>query len=114
MPKTVRKHTLASNAQLKNEHRRKRMQLAVRNSGIGSREWMTVIQHALLQIYLQGGVIQTAPEPYPIPLVDDLISNERFIRDFLKAETCEHIEHERLIDLYFMVMEPHIYRHFDR
>ncbi len=91
-----------------------RLQNTVRSFPISEREWPTKIQNMLLKVDMQGGRIMTAPEPYPIPLIDDLISSERFIRDFLATEECEILEIARIVDLYFRVLYPRIARHFDR
>lgn len=106
-------YQLASKEQLMRKSYFARLQNTVRSFPISEREWPTKIQNMLLKIDMQGGRIMTAPEPYPIPLIDDL-APERFIRDFLAAETCEDLEVARIVDLYFRALYPRIARHFDK
>ena len=92
-----------------------RLQLAVRNAGISDREWPTVIQDMFLRADMRGTVFQyESKEPFPIPLVDDVWRNERYVREFLASGECEYPQKDRLIDLYFRVEMPNIARHFGR
>ena len=111
--KTTPTFQLASNEQLMTPSYFARLQNTVRSFPISEREWPTKIQNMLLKVDMRGGRILTAPEPYLIPLIDDL-AHERFIRDFLAAEECEDLEITRIVDLYYRVLFPRIARHFDK
>lgn len=113
MKKPTLIYQLASNEQLMKRSYFARLQNTVRSFEISEREWPTKIQHMFLKVDMQGGQIVTAPEPYSIPLIDDL-AHERFIRDFLAAEECENFEIARIVDLYVRVLYPRIARHFDK
>ncbi len=94
--------TVATDKELIDPAYRHLLKFAVRNSGISQREWPTAIQDMFLEADGLGFEYRTVSgEPYPIPLVDDIWGDERYIRDFLAAEVCEHPEKDRLIDLYF-------------
>ena len=103
---------LASKDQLSKPSYYARLQNTVRSFEISEREWPTKIQNMFLKIDMQGGRIVTSPEPYPIPLIDD-VAHERFMRDFLASDECENFEIARIVDLYFRVLYPRIARHFD-
>ncbi len=113
MKKPTPTYQLASIEQLMRKSYFARLQNTVRSFEISEREWPTKIQNMLLKIDMEGGQIVTAPEPYPIPLIDDL-AHERFIRDFLAAEECEDFAVARVVDLYCRALFPRIARHFDK
>ena len=107
--------TVATDDELKSTSYRNRLKLAVRNTGIGGREFPTAIQHMFLRADMRGIEFRYATEErFPIPLVDDVWCNERYVRVFLASEVCEFPEKDRLIDLFFRVEMPNIARHFGR
>jgi hypothetical protein len=114
MKQQAKRHYLATNAEIHNPHYRAKLKIAVDNIGIGQRDWLTAIQDACLHVDMQGDEIWVPAEVYPIPLVDDVIAGERYIRDFMRSEACEFPERDKLIDLYFRIMHPQIARHFGR
>ena len=114
MKKQIQRHYLATTAQISDPHYRAKLKLAVRNLPIGQRDWLTAIQDAGLHVDMQGGEVWVPEEPYPFPLADDVIPSERYIRDFLRSEVCEHPSRDKLIDLYFRILHPRVARHFDR
>ena len=78
------------------------LKFAVRNADISQREWPTAIQDKFLEADGLGLEYRTAcGKPFPIPLVDDVWGNERYVREFLASEACEFPEKDRLIDLYY-------------
>lgn len=114
MPNSAPRYYLAKTSEITDMRYRARLKLAVENLDIGQRDWLTAIQDCLLHVDMQSGEIWVPTEPYPIPLADDVISGERYIRDFLRSETCDFAERDKLIDLYFRIMHPRIARHFKR
>ena len=107
--------TVATDEELRRPSYRNRLRLAVRNTGIGQRDWPTAIQDMFLHADLQGVEFQYANgERFDIPLVDDVWRNERYVREFLASEVCEHPQKDRLIDLVFRVEMPDVARHFGR
>ena len=107
--------TVATDEELRRPSYRNRLKLAVRNTGIGQREWPTAIQDMFLSADGRGiGFRYICGKSFPVPLVDDVWDNERYVREFLASEVCEYPEKDRLIDLYFRVMMPDIARHFGR
>lgn len=106
---------VAPDEDLRRPSYRNRLKLAVRNIGIGQRDWPTEIQNMFLRADRRGTVFQyESKAPFPIPLVDDVWRNERYVREFLASEECEYPQKDRLIDLYFRVEMPNIARHFGR
>jgi len=87
---------------------------AVAGQNIGEREWLTALADALLQAFLNNGRIWRPMEPYPTPFVDDVIPNDRYMRDFMRSNQCEYPERDKLIDLYFRIMAPDIARRFGK
>lgn len=113
MKKPTPTYQLASDEQLLKHSYFSRLQNTVRSFPISEREWSTKIQNMLLKVDMQGGRIMTAPEPYPIPRIDDL-APDRFLRDFLASQECKDLEIARIVDLYFRVLYPRIARHFNK
>ena len=106
---------VATDEELRRPSYRNRLKLAVRNTGIGQRDWPTKIQNMFLRADMRDTVFQyESKEPFPIPLVDDLWRNERYVREFLASRECEYPQKDRLIDLYFRVEMPEIAKHFGR
>ena len=115
MLKKVRIVTVATDEELRQPSYRNRLKLAVRNTGIGQRDWPTAIQDAFLRADMRGVRFQYASgEYFPIPLIDDVWLNERYVREFLASRKCAFPDKDRLIDLYFRVEMPNIARHFGR
>lgn len=107
--------TVATNEELRRTSYRNRLKLAVRNTGIGQRDWPTAVQDALLHADMRDIKLRYASgESFATPLVDDVWRNERYVRVFLASEACESPAKDRLIDLYFRVEMPDIARHFGR
>ncbi len=108
------KFHLAATVQLRDPHYFARLQMAAAGCGISDRDFATAVQDMLLRIDMQDGEIWTTPERVEIPLIDEAWSDERYLRRFLEAKTCEHPQKARWIDLYFRVTHPQIARHFGR
>lgn len=108
------KFTLATNAQLAKPSYVGRLLVATVNSPISDRDWPMAIQDMLLEIDMQNGKIQTAPETVEIPLIDDVWGDERWVRRFLESDGAVDPNKVRWLDLYFRVKHPRIARHFDR
>lgn len=107
---------VASNQELRSLPYRNRLKLAVRNTGIAHRTWPDAIQDMFLHVDRHDiKLVYPNGDEFDIPLVDDVWDdNERYVRDFLKSECCLHIKRDRLIDLYFRVMQPDVARHFGK
>ena len=114
MNQPKRRVLLDTTAQVSKPACHARLQIAVRNSGISDREWPTEIQNMLLRLDMTDSEIWTQPEHVPTPLIDDIWKSERYVREFLASETCEHPERDKWLLLYFKVMKPRIYRHLIR
>ena len=94
--------TVATDEELRRPSYRNRLKLAVRNTGIGQRDWPTAIQDMFLRADMQGIEFRYASgERFEIPLVDDYWPDERHIRTFMASEACEHPVRDRLIDCFF-------------
>lgn len=105
---------LDTTAQVSEAACRARLKIAASNSGISDREWPTAIQDMLMYLDANGIEIWTQPERLPIPLIDDIWKSERYVREFLASDDCEHPERDKWLLLYFKVMQPRIYRHIVR
>lgn len=115
MRKKTRIVIVATDEELNSPPYFKRLQMAVRNSGIGERDWPTAIQHSLMIADMRGTVFQYATrEHFPIPLVDDVWGNERYVREFLVFGECKYPAKDRLIDLFYRIEMPEIAKHFGR
>lgn len=114
MNQPKRRVLLDTTAQVSDPVCHARLKIAVRNSGIGDREFPTAIQDMLLRLYLSGTEIWTQPERLHVPLIGDIWKSERYVREFLASETCEYPERDKWLLLYFKVMKPRIYRHLIR
>ena len=116
MSRKVRKIEVATLEQLQSTPYRRRLKMAVENTGNGQREWPTAIQDALLHADRRNiGLYYTSGQRFIIPLVDDVWNdNERYMREFMASEECVYPERDRLIDLYFRIMMPDVARHFER
>lgn len=73
-----------------------------------------MIQDMILRMYLRGIGIRTQPENLPYPLIDDIWKSDRYVRDFLASDTCEHPEKQKWLLLFYKMEKPHIYRHLIR
>ena len=106
---------VATDEELRRPSYRNRLKLAVRNTGIGQRDWPTAIQDMFMHADMRGIQFRRASgKPFPIPLIDDVWCNERYVREFLASEACTYPEKDLLIDLYFRVKFPSVARHFGR
>ena len=115
MPRRREIVTAATDEELKSPPYFKRLQLAVRNTDLGERDWPTAIQHSLMIADMRGTVFQYATrEHFPIPLIDDVWGNERYVREFLAFDECKYPAKDRLIDIFFRIEMPEIARHFGR
>lgn len=114
--KTKRTICVASNTELHSLPYRNRLKLAVRNTGIAHRVWPDAIQDMFLHVDRNNmELVYPNGDAFLIPLVDDVWDNhERYVRDFLQSECCVHPRRDRLIDLYFRVMQPDVARHFGK
>ena len=93
--------TVATDEELRLSSYRNRLKLAVRNTGIGQRDWPTAIQDMFLRADMQGIEFQYANgKRFEIPLVDDVWRNERYVREFLASDACEHLQKDRLLDVF--------------
>lgn len=94
--------TVATDEELRLSSYRNRLKLAVRNTGIGQRDWPTAIQDMFLRADMQGIEFQYANgERFDIPLVDHVwCGNERFVREFLASDACKHPAKDRLLDTF--------------
>lgn len=116
MPTKLSVVTVATDEELRRPSYRNRLKLAVRNIGIGQRDWATEIQNMFLRADMRGIKFRRAcGKPFQIPLVDDVwAGNERYVRQFLASKPCQCPEKDRLIDLFFRVTAPDVARHFGR
>ncbi len=121
--KNKRVITVATNAELLNEHYYRRLWLAVRNLSLPRRHWLDEIAECFL--HFNGSTIYQSGEPYPIPLVDDVFGGDqdmRWLSYYLKIDPTGNrpraisrkLERVQLIDLYFRIKHPNIARHFGR
>jgi hypothetical protein len=103
---------MATTEQISDAEYRAHLKAAVLQTDIGEREWMTAAQDALLHVDLKDRQIWRPPELYPIPLADDVLVDERYIRQFIKSEACIYPERDKLIDLYFRILASEIAKDF--
>ncbi len=105
---------LATTEEISDTNYRADLKRAIAQENIGERDWLTACADTLLKVDMNYGRIWRPMEPYPIPFVDDVIPNDRYMRDFMRSETCEFPERDKLLDLNFRVNAPEIASSFGR
>ena len=103
---------LATTQEISDPAYRADLKEAVAGQNIGEREWLTALADALLKVDMQNGRIWRPMEQYHIPFVDEIIPNDRYMRDFMGSDHCEYSERDKLIDLFFRIFAPDIARRF--
>lgn len=115
--------TVATSAELKNEHYYRRLWVAARNIELPRRMWLDELA-ACFRDY-RGDILYPSGEPFPIPYVDDAFGDDpdmRWLSYYLSTDetgkeprsVSRKIERIQLIDLYFRIKHPAIARHFSR
>lgn len=107
---------VATIAELTNPVYSRRLWLAARNMNISRRQWPNVIADAIYNY--KGTILLPDDRIWPIPDIDDVLGDPRWFS--LYFEECDGrprrevrlIERLRVIDLYFRITKPNIYRHF--
>lgn len=107
---------VASDAQLLNRHYRRRLWIAARNLYISRRRWLDELANAIYNF--DGVIVNVNGTEWEIPDIDDIFGNPRWISSYLeemngvpRRET-RMIERLRIMDLFFQIEHPSIYRHF--
>ncbi len=114
--------SLLSIERLSNAHYYRRLWLAAVNQRISRREWLNEIAEAL---YFYPGTLR-APDgrPIPVPEVDKVFDSEnRWMSYYLESDPSTSEPRRyclrsparlQLIDAYFQIKHPQIWRHFGR
>lgn len=117
--------TVATTAELKNEHYYRRLWLAARNIQYGRRKWPDELSDCFIDCGYSYEVQYPSGETFPIPDIDETFGNDpdaRWVSDYLMADQSgmrpryksRKLGRVQLIDLYFRIKYPHIARHFGR
>ncbi len=103
---------LASDEQIMSQVYRNQLKEVVRaDKKMTQRMCPTLIQHALLIADMKGIKLVKECE---IPLIDDIISHERFLRDVMNSDECTDPEAERFLDAFYkLTVFPEIAARFE-
>jgi len=109
---------VASDAQLRSHHYRRRLWMAARNLNIPRRRWFDALADVIYNF--DGEIVNPNGTRWNIPDIDEVFRNNRWFSAFL--EECNGaprretplIERLRIIDVFFQIKYPHIHRHFGR
>lgn len=115
--------TLATNAELKNEHYYRRLWIAVKGFNLTRRAWIEELAGCFRDF--DGEVVYLSGQHFEIPDLDELFGDDPDMRwmgyylepgdkpDFPKSKSWK-LERLRMLDLYFRIRFPSIAQHFGR